>query len=155
MSIDRTTRLFFDASCLIAGAASATGGSGFLLALCARGLLRAVVSHPVLMEVERNISAKLAPAVLDQYHAMLQLTPMYVAPVPLEGERRRYQGIINEKDQHVVAAAITAEAPFLITLDRSLAAEVNAVDLPIRALSPGEFITMMLPTHPEYPSVRE
>lgn len=54
MNIDRNTLLFFDASCLIAAAGSPTGGSGFLLALCARGLLRAACSQPVLVEAERN-----------------------------------------------------------------------------------------------------
>ena len=40
MPIDHQTLLFFDASWLIAAAGSPTGGSGFLLARCARHLLR-------------------------------------------------------------------------------------------------------------------
>ncbi|MBI2942103.1 MAG: hypothetical protein HYY04_16860 [Chloroflexi bacterium] len=37
MTIDLTTILFFDASCLIAAAGSPTGGSGFLLSLGGAG----------------------------------------------------------------------------------------------------------------------
>jgi hypothetical protein len=43
MTIDQTTPIFFDASCLIAAAGSPTGGSGFLLSLCEKGHLQAVI----------------------------------------------------------------------------------------------------------------
>jgi len=64
MTIDRTTLLFFDASCLIAAAGSLSGGSGFLLALCQRGLLRGAISQPVLLETERNLLKKRGPTEL-------------------------------------------------------------------------------------------
>jgi hypothetical protein len=108
MTIDDATLLFFDSACVVAAAGSPTGGSSFLLLVCARGFLRAAVSQPVLAE----------------------------------------------KDAHVLAAALSVQAPFLITLDQRLAAAINQANLPIRALSPGEFITTELPTHPAYPVMR-
>ncbi len=155
MAIDRTTLLFFDASCLIAAVGSPAGGSGFLLSLCRRGLLAGAASHPVLLEAERNIADKLGIDALARFHHLLLTTPLAVIPVPTHADRRRYWPAINEKDDHVVAAAIAAHAPFLVTLDKGLAAEVNGAGLPIAALSPGDFIRGLLPTHPDYPAARE
>ena len=55
MTVDHKTLLFFDASCLIAAAGSPAGGSSLLFSLCARRLLRGVVSQAVLLEAEGNI----------------------------------------------------------------------------------------------------
>jgi predicted nucleic acid-binding protein len=154
MSIDRNTLLFFDASRLIAAAGSPTGGSGFLLAVCARGLLRAACSQPVLVEAERNVVAKMKSEALSNYHRILASTPFVIAPVPSEEERRFLKGVVEEKDEHVLAAALAVEAPFLIALDHGLMAGVNEVELDIRALSPGGFIKTIIPSHVDYPKVR-
>ena len=155
MRIDRETFLFFDASCLIAAAGSPSGGSGFLLSLCARGLLRAAVSQPVLLEAERNVMAKLDGRALAVYRRWLSLIPMVIAPVPSDAQRQRYHQTVNEKDEHVVVATIAVGAPFLLTLDQPLAEEVRRAKLPIRACSPGEFIKKMLPQHVDYSTLRE
>lgn len=154
MTIDDTTLLFFDASCLIAASGSPSGGSGFLLSLCAQGLLQAAVSQPVLLEAEHNIPAKLGPVALGTYHRLVVLTPMIIVSLPGKAEQRQYRQIVGEKDEHVVAAAMAAEAPFLLTLDRGLEKRVNEAELPIRALSPGAFITTVLIHHVAYPSIR-
>lgn len=151
MRVDRNTLLFFDASCLIAAAGSPTGGSSFLLSLCAGGLLKAAVSQSVLLEAERNILAKRGPAVLNTYYRLVMLTPCTVVPLPSKAEQRLHREIVGEKDEHVVAAAIAAKAPFLLTLDKKIAERVNQADLPTTALSPGEFIKTVLPLHADYP----
>jgi predicted nucleic acid-binding protein len=154
MPIDHQTLLFFDASCLIAAAGSPTGGSGFLVSLCARHLLRGAVSQPVLLEAERNVREKLGSEALERYHRLLVLTPLDMIPIPPHRELVRCAGLVGEKDAHVLAAASAAEAPFLVTLDRRLAERINQLDLGIQAVSPGDFITTKLPGHPAYPSVR-
>jgi predicted nucleic acid-binding protein len=118
--VDRNTLLFFDTSCLIAASGSPSGGSSLLLSLCARGFLRAAVSQPVLLEAERNIAGKLGAEALSAYHRLVELTPMAVVPLPLEPERRVYRATVGEKDEHVVAAAVSASADFLLTLDKRL-----------------------------------
>ncbi len=155
MRTDRGTLLFFDASCLIAAAGSATGGSRYLLNLCAKGYLRAVVSQPVLLEAETNIAEKMPPAAMRAFHEILTSTPMLVAPVPRGRQLRRFREAVTEKDEHVVAAATASGAPYLLTLDKRLAQAVNK-NLPQidRALSPGEFIRVVLSTHPDFPSMR-
>jgi predicted nucleic acid-binding protein len=154
MTIDRTTLLFFDASCLIAAAGSPQGGSGFLLSLCQRGLLRGAISQPVLLETERNLHKKHGPAELETYHRLIALTPLTLVPLPPRPERQRYAALVGDKNEHVLAAALECQAPFLLTLDVKLADRVNHAILPTRALSPRDFITTILPEHADYPKVR-
>lgn len=151
MTLDPNTLLFFDASCLIAAAASPDGGSGFLLSLCMRGLLRGVVSQLVLLESERNIQAKLGQGVLHSYHRLLLQVPLTVAPVPQVAHRQPWQSKVNPKDQHVVTAALTSRAAYLLTLDRPLQVQVNEAGLSLQAMTPGEFIKTVLPRHEDPP----
>ena len=155
MTIGPTTLVFFDASCLIAAAGRPDGGSGFVLSLCARRLLVAVVSQPVLWEAENNILSKLGADGLATYHQLLKQTPMIVAHVPLPEERERFRELVGEKDEHVVVAAATIAAPFLLTLDKRLAQRITAGLSTPRALTPGEFITTILPGHVAFSRLRD
>ncbi|MGI8912372.1 MAG: PIN domain-containing protein [Chloroflexota bacterium] len=150
------TLLFFDASCLIAASGSPTGGSAFLLALCVRQLMRAAVSEPVLIEAERNVRLKLGQEALVAYHHLLDVTPFVIAPIPLASsqEWQRLAVIAGAKDTHVLAAADAIRATYVLTLDKLLEARINEADLRISALSPKRFIQTLLPTHPDYPTVR-
>lgn len=154
MSVSRRTLLFFDASCLNAAAGSPAGGSGFLLDCCRRGFPRGAVSQPVLIEVERNVSRQLGQTALDTYHTLLALTPLTIVPILPTTGRSVYAALVGEKDEHVLAATLAADADFLITLDKRLAAQVNEAGLDVTALSPGDFIKTVLPDHEEYRSIR-
>jgi predicted nucleic acid-binding protein len=154
MVINQTTLLFFDSSCLIAAAGSPTGGSSLLLAICARGFLRGAVSHAVLAEAEGNILTNLNPQALTRYRQEILAIPYVFAPVPSTPERETVAPITGEKDAHVAASAISVGAQFLLTLDKRLAHWINESELYLHALSPGEFITTKLPTHPAYRSIR-
>ncbi len=59
--------------------------------------------------------------------------------------------MINDKDIHVVAAAVAAKADFLITLDQRLLLEASKAGLAIAVVSPAQFIQTQLEKHPEYP----
>ena len=146
MRIGRTTALFFDASCLIAAAGSPAGGSGFLLSLCARRLLRPVIPLVVLLEAERNIQEKRGPLVLRAYHSLLLSVPFTVAPVPPTPTPAPWR--------QVVAAALASEVPYLLILDQNLIAELAKADLPFQALTPGAFIKEVLIHHPDYSAAR-
>jgi predicted nucleic acid-binding protein len=153
--VDRSTLLFFDASCLLAAAGSPSGGSGFLLGLCRRGLLRAAVSHPVLQEAERNLVKLPQPqaARLELFELLTQ-TSFVIALIPPERDTADYVAAVGEKDEHVLAATIACKAEFLVTLDKAFAAAVNAGQFNMEAVSPGEFIKQHLPLHPEFPGIR-
>jgi predicted nucleic acid-binding protein len=154
MTINANTLVFFDASCLVAASGSPTGGSGFLLDVCARGLLQAAVSQPVLIEAERNVIEQLRPQALSTFHRIVATTPWIIVPLPPRRQRRQYERIAGQKDEHVLAAAIESGAQFLLLLDKPFQQGVSQSGLPIRALSPGEFITTVLIEHEDYPSIR-
>ena len=149
MTIDRTTLLFFDASCLIAAAGSPTGGSGFLLALCAKGYLQAAASAYVLTEATRNIQARMKLAAWANYQTLLLAVPFLIAPVPTPLPTLPP---VNPKDVHVVAAAASVATAYLLTLDKGLLGEVKLARLAFPALTPGDFIKTVLPTHVEFPT---
>ena len=154
MNVDRTTLLFFDASCLIAASRSPSGGSGFLLTLCAANRLRGAGSQYVLLEAERNIRAKLGAEALRNYRHLLLQAPLTVAPIPPLSDQESWRRTVNPKDGHVVAAALAAKSPFLLTLDRGLLDQIRRTDLILEALTPGDFIRTVLPRHADYPDLR-
>jgi len=154
MIVNETTTLFFDASCLIAAAGSPTGGSGFLLSLCIRRLLRGAVSQAVLFETERNIRTKLRPQALGVYHDLLQPVPLTIAPVPRVPSETAWLQVVNAKDAHVVASTLAVKAPYVLTLDQELGDEINRTVLSIEAVAPGDFIRTILPHHVKYPALR-
>jgi predicted nucleic acid-binding protein len=151
MNIDRNTLVFFDASCLIAAAGSPSGGSSFLLSLCARGFIRGVISQPVLLEPQRNIQGKLGSEAISTFYRFLVVVPFVLAPLPPKLELENYEKLVSKKDAHVVAAANAIRAHLLLTLDKRLALQVNHTNLDLQALSPGEFINGILPYHTDYP----
>src|SRR4051812_17052814 len=112
MTLTSSTRLFIDASCLIASAGSSQGGSAYILFVCRRGHLQAVVSSDVLVEAERNILAKLPPDAFTRFHQLLSSTPFLVVSTPPEPTVHQYEAEFVE-DDHVVAAALAAQADFL------------------------------------------
>jgi hypothetical protein len=126
-----------------------------VLSLCSRGLLRAAVSQPVLLEAETNIRRKLAERALDRHFNQLANTPMIIAPVPPLPFRRQHWSHVNPKDDHVIAAAVEIGATYLLTLDRGFAIEVNIGATTILATTPGDFIVGELRLHPDLESLRE
>lgn len=151
MTIDRNTLVFFDASCLIAAVGSPSGGAGFLLSLCSKGYLKAVVSQPVLLEAQRNIQNKLGSEVLRRFYTLLVIIPFFLAPLPNKAELLRLEKFVNRKDVHVIAAALEAQVLFILTLDKGLLSEINRSNLGVQALTPGDFIKNTLPNHIDYP----
>lgn len=151
MTIDPTTTLFFDASCLIAAAGSPLGGSGFLLSLCQKGQLQAVVSSYVLAEAIHNIQSRMKPEAMINYQMLLTTVPFLMASVP---SPLPLCPPINDKDLHVIAAATAAGVAYLLTLDKGLLVETNQAQLGFPALIPGDFIKTVLPSHVNFPNLR-
>ena len=151
MTIEHTTKIFFDASCLIAAAGSPTDGSGFLLSLCERGYLQAVISTYVLAEAERNIRLRMKPAAWINYQVLLTTVPFTIASVP---SPLPFLPPVNAKDIHVIAAALAASCAYLVTLDKGFLAEANKAQFNFPVLLPGDFIKTVLPLHIDFPNLR-
>ena len=153
MPLDRATLVFFDASSLFLAANTTTGGSAFLIEICSRGYLQAVVSPDVLLEAERNILEKGRPDAFGRYRALVASTPFLVTSPPPEHVVRRYEAVFFE-DAHVVAAALGSRSAYLVTVDRPFERRVRESALPVTATSPREFILTVLPKHPDYAEIR-
>ena len=115
MSSSEPIKLFFDASVLIAAAHSPTGGSGYLLEACRRGKFKAVVTRLILIEMERNIKAKLGKKDLLRFYQLLGSVDFIVEPPVSAGEIADYSQLIEEREAHVLAAAVRSGAQFLLT----------------------------------------
>ena len=133
-------KLFVDISVLIAGIASVSGASGTILDLCEAGIVQMVISRQVLIEADRNLSSKL-PGLVEPFRRFIR----DLAPLMMEESSaallKKCEGLVDRKDVAILAAAIEAEAEFLVTLDKKhfLKASIPP-SLGIRVLRPGEFL---------------
>lgn len=108
----------------------------FLLTAAEAGLVDVVVSDAVLAEVERNLVENFAH--LDPTRLRRRVADMrdFLNDQIIEvGDLDAVADVVNEKDRHVVAAAIEAGADVVVTNDRRLRDEIERSGLPIRPMS--------------------
>ena len=134
----RKTRVFLDSSVIIAGLASASGGSHKVLALCELGLIDPFLSAEVQNEVLRNIKSKL-PKAIDAFGRLLSSLPFTVVEVP-EEDIKRAELIINTHDALIMAAAIFGKVDWLLSLDKHFQAVKGREKLDFTIATPGEFL---------------
>lgn len=103
-------------------------------------LYRPVITPRIFEEVERNLveaHPDLEPGRLrrrvEHMHRALKLHT--------RADTGSAVGGINAKDHHVVAAALDARADVVVTNDRRLQREIDALDEPLGALTADEFAT--------------
>jgi predicted nucleic acid-binding protein len=154
MKISRQTTLFFDASVLVAGAHSETGGSALLLNACKLGGFTAQTSFLVILEALYTLEEDFPQRSLDRFHEILVDVTWGLLPVPSRTVLEKYISLIYPDDLHVLAAAAEGRCDFLLTLGRrhTLAAvqPAQAAGLPIHILTPGDFIREYYVLHDEY-----
>lgn len=157
MEITRDTTLFFDASVLVAGAHSETGGSALLLEACKLGGFVAQVTALVILEAAHVLERDFPRRSMVRFYDSLAGIDWRILPVPPAERLETYTSLIDAKDLHVLAAAVEGESDFLLTLDRrhilAAAERVAEAGLPIRILTPGEFIRRVYPLHEAYASL--
>jgi len=133
-------KVFLDSSALIAGIASSKGAAREILRLAEIGLIEIVVSRQVVVEVDRNITAKL-PECLDDFRNYLEtLAPVLVAD-PSPKEILRYSTLIQPHDAPILAAAVAAQTDYLVTWDQKhlMTTGPRALARP-KVMNPGEFL---------------
>ena len=133
-------KVFIDTSVLIAGVASLTGASAAVLDLCEAESIQMVISRQVLVEADRNFSAKL-PGFVNEFRQFIRnLVPLMVEDPPAAAVERA-AGLIDRKDAAILAAAIESKVDFLITLDKKhfLKQKVQR-NIPIEICTPSDFL---------------
>jgi len=134
--------VFFDASVLVAAAHSPSGGSALALEVCRGRRFRAAISVRVLLEARLNVAEKFGEEELLRFYRQLASLNPEVAPPPSSEAVARCALLVGEKDAHVLAAALEAQADYLLTLDRRhiLTSTVLSAGLPLKVLTPGDFL---------------
>jgi putative PIN family toxin of toxin-antitoxin system len=133
-------KVFIDTNVLIAGVASVTGASAAVLDLCEAEILQMVVNRQVLVEADRNFSAKL-PNLVIQFRRFIQnLALLMVEDSPAKAVEKA-ASLVDRKDAAILAAAMESEVDYLITLDKKhfLKQEVRH-KIPIIVCTPAEFL---------------
>ncbi len=102
-----------DADVLIAGLLSRTGASHAILILGEIGLLGLVLPEAVVDEVRRNLTDKLSET-LPLFEEFLRSVPVRVYR-PTAQDRERARTLADQKDVPILAAAIGAGTPLLVT----------------------------------------
>ncbi len=157
MKISRRTTLFFDASVLVAGAHSKSGGSALLLEACKLGGFSPQITSLVILEALHTLESGFPRQSIDRFRDYLAEIHWDLLSVPQEEDFQKYTSFIHSKDVHVLAAAAEGGSEFLLTLDRrhilAAAEAVQEASLPIRILTPGDFIQQYYPLHEEYSSL--
>ena len=135
-----------DANIFVAASASTEGGSSLLLELCVQGKATAVTTRLILRESERNIQSKLKDEALVRFYNLLARLNPTVIRLPVQGDIDEAAMVVNIKDAHVLAAARSSRAEYLITLDRKhfLTDAVRKAIQPIISCTPGEFFNEFL-----------
>jgi len=137
----RKWRVFLDASVIIPGIHSPTGGSGAILQLIWQGKLAGFTSLTVLKEAEDNIVEKFSTATQLAYYSQIGTFGLTVLEPSKPSAVRRFYPVIVEKDAHVLASANQAKVDFLITLDRKDFKQSKVIEsVPFKIVTPGEFL---------------
>ncbi len=133
-------KVFLDSSALIAGIASSKGAAREILRLAEIGLIEIIVSRQVVVEVDRNITAKL-PECLDDFRNYLQTLAPVLTADPSQRDILRYSSLIQPHDAPILAAAVAAQADYLVTWDQKhfMTKGPRALDRP-KVMNPGDFL---------------
>ncbi len=130
-------RVFIDADVLFAGSASTIehGASLVVLRMAEITLIDAVTSEQVIIEVERNLTAKM-PSTLPTFRLLVSRC-LKIMPVPSKADLIPYIGLADPKDLPILVAAKQQECPWLVTFNiRHFQPGLSDVTV----LTPGVFI---------------
>lgn len=133
-------KAFLDTNALIAGIASAKGAARAVLQLAETGLIEVIVSKQVIVEADRNIEDKL-PEMLSEYREFIKFLAPVLVDDPPQGKIKRFLTVINPDDAPILAAAVNADADFLITWNRKHFIGKNIpIHSSLKIVTPGEFL---------------
>jgi putative PIN family toxin of toxin-antitoxin system len=133
-------KVFIDTNVLIAGVGSVTGASATVLDLCEAESIQMVISRQVLVEADRNFSAKLSGLVAQFRQFIQNLAPVMVEDPPIKAVDKA-AALVARKDAAILAAAIEAKVDYLITLDKKhFLKKKFQPNFPIEVCSPADFL---------------
>ncbi len=126
-----------DADVLFAGAAAGSEHSASLVVLrmAEITLIEAMTSQQVIVECDRNLSAKI-PAALPAFHLLVSRC-MQIVPNPHAVDLAPYSRMANPKDLPILVAALQAQCAWLVTFN---VRHYRPGHPEITVLRPGDFV---------------
>jgi len=109
-----------------------------VLALAEMGVIHPVISELVVRETLKNIRKKL-PQSLASYYALFKKLPFQLIDPDQNALEKAIQ-LMNEKDAPILAAAITAEVDYLLSLDQHFLELRSGDSLGFPICTPGKFL---------------
>jgi predicted nucleic acid-binding protein len=132
-------KIFLDSSVVIAACGSRNGASHAVIVMAEIGLFKAVISEQVVIECDRNINKKL-PTALPILKQILNIINPEIVPDPSTTESSQWENIIEPKDAPILAAALSAKADRLLSLNTKDFTSFVAVQSGLTIQTPSEFI---------------
>lgn len=135
------TRIYFDASVIIAAMLSSQGGSCKLLQLVHNRKIVGMTSQTVVNEIIRH--ADKIKFSKKEIVAFIADRNLIVREEMSPDEIRPFTGEIDEEDAHVIAGALLTKCNFLVSLDRKhiVRNDIRRKFLPLNIVTPKDFFT--------------
>lgn len=136
----QTPKVFFNASVILAGLKSPSGGSGKILKWGKQRKIKALASEVILDEVLRNV----VKVGLSHDQVMDSIKEIFsVAPAPSAILVKSFHKIsLDEGDSHVLASGQDSKADYLVTLDQKHLLILKNKVKKFKIVSPGVLIGM-------------
>ncbi len=129
--------VFIDADVLFAGSAAPSehGASLVVLRMAEITLLEAYTSQQVILEAERNLTAKL-PQALTAFR-MIVTRSLQIVPDPSPAELAAYSGLADPADLPILVGALKTGCPWLVSFNTR---HYRPGHSDVSVLPPGEFL---------------
>jgi predicted nucleic acid-binding protein len=135
-------KILFNASVILAGLHSPSGGSAKVLKFVKSRKIKGVISEIILDETIRHSDrVNLSPKEVSEF---CQKTFFEILPAPKAQTVQKYNKIvIDEGDSHVLASAEEGRINFLVTLDKKHLLILKGKVKNLRIVTPGELILLV------------
>ncbi len=133
------TKVFLDASVIIAAILSSGGGSAKILSLASKGKILAIVSQTVVLEVLEH-KEKIGKTEIEINDFVIQNKIVVREEISYE-EAGEYFESVEKDDAHLVAGAKLTKCDYLISLDKKHVLSLNDKFSPLKITDPKGFLS--------------
>jgi predicted nucleic acid-binding protein len=135
-------RVYFNASIIIAGLLSPTGGSAQLFRFIKLGIITGITSQTAIEEVLEEDKPKRIKRSMEEIEQFIAESGLIVRESITEKEIELYQDQVDREDAHLIAGAKLTKCTHLVTLDKKhlLRSDIQEKFLPLRIVSPKEVL---------------
>lgn len=135
-------KVLFNASVILSGINSPTGGSARVLSFVETGLIEGLISEIIFDEVLRH-SGKFDISKSDIFNYTGNIFKNVLAAPSESCVEKCNKRVIDEGDAHVLATCLGNNIPYLVTLDKKHLLVLKGKIEGLTILTPGELIKML------------